>query len=126
MIQGTFLKIPQNGDRGSVFGPALAENQTILDSHSHNGVNSPLINAKSITKSTIDLLAANWVNTGTDYKQLVTLPSGFDFDLTSIKVIIMSGSNIGAVFTPTINKVSPTTFDLHCIYGDVDIKVVIS
>lgn len=126
MIQGTHLKIPVAGDRGSVFGPAISENFETLDTHNHDGNNSPLITSKSIVKSSVNLLSANWVDTGTDYRQLVTLPGGYEFDTSNIKAIITSGTYIGNEFLPTITKVSSTTFYLHCMYGNVDVKVVIS
>lgn len=126
MIQGTYLKVPEPGDRGSVFCPAISENFETLDEHNHDGSNSPLINAKAIAKSTINLVAAGWVATAVDYKQLVTLPSGYSFDTATIKAIIMSGIYIGAEFVPTINKISPTTFELFSLLGNIDVKVVIS
>lgn len=126
MINGTYLSWPADGDRGSVFCPAIADNFETLDSHNHDGANSGLINSKSIAKATTTLSSSSWIDTGVDYKQLVTLSGGYSFDTTLIKAIINSGTYSGMEFTPSINKVSPTSFYLHCMFGDVDVKVVLS
>jgi hypothetical protein len=126
MIQGTYLKWPETGDRSSVFSPAISEDLEILDSHNHNGVNSAKLDAKSLTKGSVTLLDSGWTDTGSDYRQLVTLPSGYDFDTCNIRAFINSGTYAGYEFVPTIYKASSSTFYLHCIYGNVSVKVVIS
>ena len=125
MQQGTYLKIPDTGDRGNSFCPAISEDLTILDTHNHDGVNSAPIASKSLQKGLINLEAANWIETDTDFKQTINLPSGYNFDLTLLKFIITSGVYIGKEITPTINKVSPTSFDVHCLLGNIDVKVVL-
>jgi hypothetical protein len=126
MIQGTYLQIPQSGDRGSLFCPSISQSISVLDIHTHDGITSAKVNAKSLVKGVVSLSSGSWIDTGDDYRQLVSLPSGHDFDTSTITAQITSGTYAGHSFLPTIIKVSPTTFYLHCIFGNVDVKVVIS
>jgi len=74
-------KLPQDGDWGSTFFPALAFDITRLNSHNHDGANSPAITTGSFAVSTANILAVNWVATsGGTYRQLITLPGLFTYD----------------------------------------------
>ena len=124
MIQGNFLKIPQTGDRGNSFCPALSTNMEVLDTHSHNGVNSEKIASSSITKPEIILASNAWVLDGADYKQTVTLPNGYDFDKTHIKFVISSGDDQGSVIHPTVVKISSSTFSVYVMKA-IELKVLV-
>ena len=126
MLQGEFLKIPQTGDRGTVFCPAVSESLTTLDSHTHDGVNSKVISSKSVSKGEIDLSMANWVLDSGDYKQSVTLPSGYEFNKSMFKFIINSGSSLGREINPTIIKTGLNTFNVFVMTNTFDLKVVIA
>jgi hypothetical protein len=124
MIQGTFLKIPTQGDKGSSFCPAITEDLTILDSHNHNGTNSEKIAANSINKPELILASNGWVLSGGDYKQTATLPNGYDFDKTNFKFVINSGSEAGSVIHPTVVKKTNSTFDVYIMQA-LEIKVLV-
>lgn len=126
MRQGNFLKIPETGDRGNVFSPAISDDLDTLDKHNHDGITSPTIKAKSIEKNTINIVNSGWINNGTDFYQEVTLPTGYDFDTTTIKAIINSGPFVGSLIFPTIIKTTPTKFNIFCMYGNLDLLLVIS
>lgn len=125
MIQGNFLKIPETNDRGSIFCPAISESLTILDTHSHDGLNSPKISTKELTKPEIILQSANWTMDGGDYKQMVTLPAGYLYDNSHLKFIINSGADIGSEINPTVKKVGINTFEVFIMSNTVDLKVVV-
>ncbi len=125
MIQGTYIKIPETGDRGSTAHPAISSNFEILDDHKHDGVTSALIDAKALTKGNVALLTAGWSASSGDYRQLVTLPTGYTFDTSLFKFIIASGSDAGDEITPTIVKVSSTTFYVYVYANTFDLNVVV-
>lgn len=74
-------KLPEDGDWGSVFFPALSFDISRLNSHNHDGSNSAALSIASLAVSTANILAANWVATsGGTYRQLITLPGLFTYD----------------------------------------------
>jgi len=105
------LKKPQTGDLGPEVFPALEANITQLDAHNHDGANSPLLNPKNILGTTQSILAASWVSTGSagEYRQLVTVPTGFLFDRVQISFRTSAGSYV----YPTVEKVSSTTYYVY-------------
>jgi hypothetical protein len=129
MIQGNYLKIPEVGDRGagaSGFCNALSENMTRLDTHSHNGTNSPKIATSDLVKPVINLLASNWVlHESGDYAQSITLPVGYDADTTFAKFIISSGAYINNEIHPTVVKVSTSLLSVRVMDNSFDIKVAL-
>ena len=106
-------KLPQSGDKGSPLFTALENNITRLNDHSHNGTNSTLLTAQSITGVQGTILAAGWAAYGGPvghYRQAVTLPAGFDFDKVGIS-IRSSGNYVYA----TIEKISATQYYIYSI-----------
>lgn len=102
---------PANGDKGSVWFPALNTNIQKLNDHTHNGSDAAQINAGVIVSGTVSILAAGWtlVEAG-KYKQTVTVPAGFTTTGYSITVRLASTNT---VIYPTIDYVSGTTFDIY-------------
>lgn len=126
MLQGTYFKIPETGDRGSVFCPAISENFETLDGHNHDGVNSSLVSSKTIEKGTATLLIAEWVlNAQGEYEQEITLASGYAFDTILTKFIIASGPNLGHEIHPTVIKSASNKFKVGVMDNTFDLKVVI-
>jgi hypothetical protein len=86
-------KKPQANDRGNVFFVPMENNIQQLNDHFHNGVDSALIPASSITKSSASILAASWgATSGGRYRQEITLPAGFTFANTAIKFTTAAGN----------------------------------
>ncbi len=105
-------KNPDNGDKGSVWYPALNDNIVRLNGHDHDGVDSALLNAANIQKGSVSILAAAWTADGTGrYKQTVTVPSGFNMTDFVIQVYLSTGHPI----YPTIEKVTGTTFLIYTL-----------
>jgi hypothetical protein len=102
---------PDNGDKGSVWFTALNADITQLNSHSHNGSDSSLVNAAYIVKGTVAISSGSWVSDGTGrYKQVVSVPSGFNMDDFLIQVKFTSS---GDLVYPTISKTSTTSFTIY-------------
>jgi hypothetical protein len=98
---------PQNGDKGSVWFPALNDNIQQLNDHTHDGVTSALISSASLTTGTVSIPAASWVLDVTGrYKQDVTVPAGYNMD----DYAIMFKLSTGEIIVPSITRLTGTTF----------------
>ncbi len=107
---------PVNGDKGSIFYPALAANIAQCNNHTHDGVTTSKLTAQSITGITATILTANWVAApigGGLYRQLVTVPANTTYDAYGIIAQIASGGNSGMRVFPSLEKVSSTTFYIY-------------
>lgn len=101
------FKKPQTNDKGPIVFPALEANWQQVNDHDHDGANSKKLNAQSIQAATQTLLAANWVATSDgNYRQLVTVAAGFDYDEVQIGFRLPTGEYI----VPTTERVSDTQF----------------
>jgi hypothetical protein len=89
-------KLPETGDRGNIWFPALEDNITRSNSHDHDGSNSAAIPAKNLTKGSGSILAASWGSDlgGGTYRQEVTLPSGYTFANTMIRFLDASSNEV--------------------------------
>jgi hypothetical protein len=97
----------QNGDKGSVWFPALNSNIQQLNDHTHDGVTSAQIAATSINAGTVAIPSASWVLDVTGrYRQDVTVPSGFNMTGYSITFYLSTGE----IIHPSITQLSSTSF----------------
>lgn len=70
-----FVK-PQAGDLGQTWMPEHEDNIQQLNDHDHDGLNSQLIDAISLTKQTSVVLAASWVaDGGGNFSQVISVPA---------------------------------------------------
>jgi hypothetical protein len=98
-------KKPQSGDRGTVVFPALEDNIQRQNDHTHDGINSAPIPGSSIVGLPVTLLPAGWVATvDGNYRQIMTVPAGYNFDAQSITVRTLVGEYVWA----KIEKLSTT------------------
>ncbi len=98
---------PQNGDKGSVWFPALNDNIQQLNDHTHDGVTSALLPSTSLTSGSVSIPAASWVLDVTGrYKQDVTVPAGYNMD----DYAIIFKLSTGEIIVPSITRLSGTTF----------------
>lgn len=103
-----FIK-PQTGDKGSVFFPALETDIQKLNDHNHDGITSALISPLSVAKSTQSIDAANWISLGGgNYRQEVTLPSGYTLLQTIMRFEISGGGADGNIIYPSLVKGTST------------------
>ena len=114
-------KKPEDGDRGSTLFTALEDNIQRLNDHTHNGTNSAPLTAASLQGVPATALAVNWVAFGPTghYRQLLTLPAGFNFDTVHISVRCADD-----YVYPTIERVSATTFYIYTIDNTLPFTVV--
>lgn len=77
--------LPQTGDRGSTWFPAIETDLAYLNDHTHNGVSGAPIPATNIVAVTQSVLAAAWVAYADGvYRQLLTVPNGKNFSAVDI------------------------------------------
>lgn len=112
---------PENGDKGSVFFPALASNIQKLNDHNHNGTNSELLTSASSAAVTQSLLAASWSLQGDGmYRITVTMPSDIGYDTHNIQFRLTAG---GAIVHLSTEKVSATSFYVYSNDNSIDVTV---
>lgn len=115
------FKRPDDGDAGSIWFPALYDCITQLNSHDHDGTDSALITSAYIQKGTVTVSSGSWSSISTGkYRQLVTVPSGFNMSDFSITTYLSTGDLIH----PTIEKVSSTTFYIYTLDNTLTYTVV--
>lgn len=107
------MKVPETGDIGSDFFPALETNFTNLDAHTHDGTTSSKLPGSSMTSYTQAISSASWVSvagvTGL-YKQTVTLAGGLQFNDYYPMFKITSSGNL--IFL-TVEKASATSYVVY-------------
>jgi hypothetical protein len=105
------FELPQTGDKGDVFFPALEDNITQLNSHTHNGTDSAKITAASGVVVTQAIASGSWSSQGNGtYKQTVTIPAGFaNYD--DFRVSFKNSS--GDYFYLKTAKITATTYDVY-------------
>lgn len=103
-------KKPQTGDGGAIFWPALEDNISLSDGHTHNGSNSPLLTSASIVSVKVTAPSAAWVHVGGGtYRQAVDMPAGMTFDDYSITVKDSSGN----ILYLTVEQITTTSFYVY-------------
>ena len=109
MITTTYgYKLPQDGDRGSIFWDALEFNISRVDQHDHDGSDSKKLTSVSIENSTQSVPNTGWVLQGNGiYRQLVSMPSGLAFATSGIEIRDAADNSI---IYPTITKVGASSF----------------
>jgi hypothetical protein len=116
-------KLPETGDRG--FWSDLEQNITRVNGHSHNGVDSEALPITSLTKTTQDVLAANWADQGEGtYRQTLTLPTNYTFNNAQIKFYVNGGTFDGNEVLLSVKKVSTTTFYVFINDNTMALKAV--
>jgi hypothetical protein len=103
---------PENGDPGSVWFPALNADIQKLNDHTHDGTDSSLLNLSAFIGGSVAVLAANWVlDVPGRYKQLVVVPTGYDYDNFTPSTRLANGD----IAYPRIDRVSGTSFNIFTL-----------
>lgn len=119
-----FLK-PGNGDRGSSFWNALADNMQQLNDHTHDGTDSAQLTPSALSGQTQTIDASAWTSVGSGlYRRLITMPGTLQFDDVSMRMYITNGSDINCEILPTIEKVSANTFYVYVNDNTLTLKVI--
>lgn len=104
------FKLPETGDRGSVFYPALEDDIQQINDHNHDGANSAPITSSAISHVTQSITAVGWVSVGLGtYSQLVTMPGLLQFDQRQI----FFRDSTGETVYPRFVKASANTYTLY-------------
>ena len=113
------VKKPQDGDKGSVFFPALEDDLQQLNDHDHDGVDSALISSTNISVVTQSITAGSWSATSNGlYRQLVTVPNSKLYD--SFVIVFKNTSSKAQMFLE-VEKVSSTTYYVYINDNSVDV-----
>lgn len=115
------FKKPQDGDKGSIFWDALADDIQQLNDHTHNGVDSALLSSSAMTGLTQSVLAAGWVHQGGGtYRQLVNTPGGRDIDNYQLSFKDANGHQL----VLTVEKVTDSSFYVYINDNTVDLTAM--
>jgi len=98
--------LPETGDRGSTFFPALESNITRLNAHKHDGTDSEILTPEAFAGLTATINPGDWsLHTNGLYRHVLTMPGNKVFDTTTIRMV--AGNNI---IYGDIEKVTANTF----------------
>ena len=80
-------QLPETGDFGSTWFPAIENNIQRINDHNHDGTNSPSLSAASVNGEVVLVPSGDFslVNPG-EYRALVSLPSGMDIDTANMQI----------------------------------------
>jgi hypothetical protein len=98
---------PQDTDDGDEFFPAIEDNWSRIASHSHDGIDSAFL---STATQAVD--SGAWVAApigGGVYRQLVTMPDGFNYDTADIWFKLSTGEFV----YPSVDRASGTTYYVY-------------
>ena len=78
-------KLPETGDFGDVWFPAIEDNIQRLNDHTHDGTNSEKLPATSISAINQTVLSGSFaVQPSGEFRATVNVPTGGDFDTMNI------------------------------------------
>lgn len=100
--------VPAPADTGDTWFPAMANNMTLLNNHTHNGTDTALLAVQ-----TQSILAANWgAPTNGTYTQTITMPIvnsvQMSYDSTKIEFRLSTGEPI----YPSVTRLSTTQYTI--------------
>lgn len=120
-------KQPENGDRGSVFFPALNFDIQRLNDHNHDGTNSTKLTGIAIVSLSDSISSANWVavagQTGT-YSQIVTMLPGTLYDDYTPSFRLNGGAGDGKIVDLTVNKIAGAQYQVFINDNTQDLRVL--
>lgn len=120
-------KLPETGDRGSIFWPALEFDIQRLNDHNHDGANSQKLVASSVQGIADTISSAGWVavagQPGT-YSQDVTMPPNTLFDDYGFDFRINSGINIGRQIHLTVVKLAAAQYRIFANDNTLNLRVL--
>jgi len=91
------FKLPETGDFGDVWFPALEDNITQLNSHKHDGVDSEKLSGSDLEISTVTALVGSFTDQGNGYyRALVLCPGGLA--VSSFRVSMRDPTSFEPIF----------------------------
>ena len=114
------FKLPEDGDTGSSWFDDLEFNIQHVNDHDHDGVNSELLTAASITAQILNFASADWgAPTEGLYSQTKIIPSSLTYDNTMKEARDASGT----VLNVDLIRASATTITVKTNDNSQDINV---
>ncbi len=114
-------KKPEDGDKGSQFWDALADNVALDDGHTHDGAHSALIPSSNLSKGSVAVTDSGWSASGTRFRKTVTVASGYSL-ATSAPVFLLNAS--GDRIYPHYEKINATSFYLYMPVDNLAVDVI--
>lgn len=123
IILSNGYKLPETGDFGSIWFPAIEDNIQRLNDHNHDGTNSAKLPSSSIQNTTIAVIPGDFVDQGdTTWRALKTIPGSALYD-EKIPVLRLDsdGDTVHARFERFSSTQiyvyvnTPDTFTLHFV-----------
>jgi hypothetical protein len=104
-------KLPDTGDFGTDWFPAMEDNITLSNSHSHDGVDGEKISALDLTTSTLTVASGSFADQGNGYwRATVTVPGG---GLVDSYVVVVKDPTTKDPIMLKMEKLSTTQFYLY-------------
>lgn len=118
------FKVPENNDKN--WWSYLIFNILRGASHTHNGVDSPLLPSTSFTKTSQNLSFSGWAATTQPghYKQTVTMPAGITFANFAPLFFVDGGGDDGKQVGLSYIKLSANSFELYSNNAALSLKVL--
>lgn len=117
-------KQPEDGDKGDIFFPALSDNITRLNGHTHDGSDSAFITIASLTATVASLSNTAWdvVNTSEDgtFYQTVSMPTGISFSACDLSF----QSSAGDPLLLSVDRVSASSYTVYINDSSADLTVL--
>ncbi len=104
--------LPDTGDKGSIFFPALEVNIQRLNDHTHDGNNSEKLNPEALTSVVQAISSADWIVSGVGYEQTKTV-AGVDLDNASMQFVVNGGTYDKYLWNTEIKKLSSTQYTIY-------------
>ena len=106
-------KKPDAPDPASIWMPDHEDNIQRLNDHNHNGTNSELLDPTVVLqKPTVSVLSGAWSVVSGGYEQTIGAPATIsEVNTAFMKFVSTAGiAPVGSVITPTVERVSSTSF----------------
>jgi hypothetical protein len=120
------IKKPEDGDRGSVFWDAMADNFQIQNDHTHDGNDSEPLPSTSITATSQNI--DTWTEVSTDmWRATVTLPTGITFSDFGMEFIITASDDAndeGQRIHPTVTKITESSMYVYVHKDGMTVKAI--
>ena len=108
-------------DLGSTFWDNLADNITLDDGHSHNGVNSAALTTSGFTTGSSAVTGASWTADGDWYYKTITMPGSYTWAGAQMRFI----ENVSkAEIHPRLVYVSANSFKLYMPVNNLAIDIL--
>ena len=78
--------LPETGDNGAEFFPALEFNIQRVGDHNHDGSNSERIASSAVVGDSASILQANFVVSGAEFRQSLTVPNAGLYNQVGLEI----------------------------------------